>query len=230
MTHFFELLNVAPMKPKSLSRTRRLVVSVRTMLSLIVLPPLVLTAAANDEATRDIAGQIYGAIRSENVERVKSGIAADTNAVNGVAEKSFTMLHFAAEHSSSNGIEILKLLLTNGAKVDAKNIIGQTPLFSAVISDNPEGAKILIAHGAKINVRQDGGWTPLHLAALNGYSDVARVLIKNGATIKAKNSDKKTPLELALKQYESYRSERNAVFIKRYQEMITILREADTNK
>src|ERR1035438_4029295 len=84
---------------------------------------------------------ICEAVRYERVERVQAYLAANTNAANFVGEKQFTPLHFAAEHSSSNGIQILKMLLAHGAKVDTRNHIRQTPLFGAVIFDNPEGTK-----------------------------------------------------------------------------------------
>src|SRR6266478_2001128 len=128
------------------------------MKPIVIILSVVLVSFNNKRAT-DIVGDIYDAIRREDVGRVKSTLAADTNAVNFVGEKAFTLLHFAAQHGSSNGTEILKLLLANGADIEAKNHIGQTPLSGAAIYDNPGGAKILIAHGAKVNVRQASGGT-----------------------------------------------------------------------
>ena len=124
---------------------------------------------------------LYNAIRSENVKRVEIILARNTNVVDSVWEKNFTPLHFAARHSSSNGLEILKLLLSNGAKVEVKNHIGQTPLFSAVIYNNPEGIKILTEHDAKVNVRQGDGRTPLQWAVNNSNKDVADLLRQHGA-------------------------------------------------
>jgi hypothetical protein len=174
---------------------------------------------------KDVSGEIIGAVRYEEVEKVKADLAADTNAANFVLEKRYTLLHFAAEHGSSNGLQILKLVLANGAKVDARNHIGQTPLYSAVIYNNPEGARILIEHGAQVNVRQDGGGTPLHAAAINGYCDVARVLIKNNSAINAKNSDGQTPLGLALDGQRRSKVDGDPPVIKRYDEMVTFLRQ-----
>jgi ankyrin repeat protein len=189
-----------------------------------------LTLCSSFVYARDTVGEIYDAIQHEDVEMVKTALAADTNAVNYVGEKKYTLLHFAAEHSSSNGTKILKLLLASGAKVEAKNHIGQTPLFGAVIYNNPEGTKILIEHGAKVNARQDDGRTPLHCAALNGYCDVARVLIASDAAISAKSSDGKTPLALALEEQEQSRKGGDTVLVKRYQDVITLLRESEKKK
>ena len=199
------------------------------MKPIVIILSVLILYSSSVRAT-DSVGDIYDAIRREDVGGVKSTLAADTNAVNFVGEKAFTLLHFAAQHGSSNGTEILKFLLANGANIEAKNHIGQTPLFGAVIYDNLEGTKILIAHGAKVNVRQASGGTPLHAAAINSYCEVARALIRNGAAIKAKDSEGKTPLRLALEQQERYRAEGDAISSKRYQEMITLLREGEAKK
>src|SRR5262245_41241941 len=100
---------------------------------------------------------ICEAVRYERVERVQAYLAANTNGANFVGEKQCTPLYFAAEHSSSNGIRILEMLLAKGAKVDARNHIHQTPLLWAVIQNNVAGTKVLLAHGAEVNARQDGG-------------------------------------------------------------------------
>jgi ankyrin repeat protein len=192
--------------------------------------PLVILLCALTVSSLPVRADLYDAVRYENVERVSTYLAADTNAANSVAEKQCTMLHFAAGHSSSNGIRILKMLLAKGAKVDAKNHIRQTPLFWAVISDNVEGTKILLEHGANVNARQDGGGTPLHSAALNGYCEVARVLIQNHADVKAKNDEGRTPLAMAKQGLESWRKERDDVQIKRYQDTVSLLRKSGTDK
>jgi hypothetical protein len=173
---------------------------------------------------------ICEAVRYERVDRVQAYLAGDTNAANSVAEKQFTALHFAAEHSSSNGIQILKMLLAHGAKVDARNHIRQTPLFSAAVYDSAPAAKVLLAHGAKVNAQQDGGRTPLHWAALNGYCKVARVLIEHRADIKARNSQGETPLALATQQLDSSRKARDPALIKRYQEMVSLLRTSGASR
>jgi ankyrin repeat protein len=171
----------------------------------------------------DKVGEIYDAIKNEDVEKVKINLAADTNAANSMLEKRFTLLHFAAEHRSSNGTEILKLLLDKGAKIEARNLIGQTPLFCAAAYDNPEGARILIAEGAKVNARQNDGRTPLHWAAVNGYCDVAKVLITNKANKKARDSNGNTPLDSALEGRSEAKG--NPHLTRQYNDMIALLQE-----
>jgi len=177
-----------------------------------------------------VRADICEAARHERVDRVQAYLAADTNAANFVGEKQFTPLHFAAEHNSSNGIQILKILLAHGAKVDARNHIRQTPLFSAAIYNSAPAAKILLAHGAEVNARQDGGRTPLHWAAINGYCDVARVLIENHADIEAQASNGETPISLAEWAMKDSKKQKDPALIKRYEEMISLLRKSGANR
>lgn len=187
-----------------------------TILSMLIL------CSSLAQAT-DKVGEIYQAIKNEDVEQVKINLTVDTNSVYAVLEKRFTLLHFAAEHGSPRGIEILELLLNDGAKVEAKNHIGQTPLFCAVGYDNPEGVKILIAKGAKINMRQNDGRTPLHWAAANGYCDVAKILIANKANKNARDANGNTPLDFALGGRSEAKGDMK--LIKQYDEMIALLHE-----
>lgn len=195
----------------------------RTRMKLIIniLIFFALTLGPSFVRASDNFAQIWDAVRQENVENVKTALAEDTNAVNEAAEKKFTLLFFASEHSSSNGIEILKMLLAGGAKVEARNILDQTPLFYAVASKNFEGAKILIAYGAKVNRQQDDGRTVLHWAATNGDSKMAELLISSGATINAQDYSGKTPLDFAL---EEKGRTKDPNLIKQYDETIAVLR------
>ncbi len=201
---------------------------------LILLATLSLTAVAGvstNNSTGDVAIQLHAAVRSKDAKRVQANLALDDKAVNyPAAEKGWSALHFAAEYGSSNGLEVLKLLLTHGAKIEAKNIIGQTPLFSAVIHNNPEGLKILIEHGANVNAQQAGGQTPLHVAALNGYYDVAQILIQSKSLIKAKDSNGETPLQFAITGLARARKDGDVNAVQRYQAMVSLLRDSDNRQ
>jgi ankyrin repeat protein len=197
----------------------KLIVIILIFLALILGPSLVRASNRVEE--------IYDAIQHENVGKARINLAADSNAVNYVGEKKYTFLHFAAEHGSPQGIAILKLLLADGAKVDARNHNGVTPLFCAAGSNNSEGAKILIAHGAKVNMRANNGKTALHCAAVNGYWEMTAVLIANGAAINAKDTDGKTPLDFALEEKERTKDPN---LIKQYDETIAVLRQSQVMK
>jgi hypothetical protein len=91
-------------------------------------------------------------------------------------------------------VEQVKLLLSKGADVNAKDRRGLTPLHLACFSHRGRAvAELLIAQGANINAKPDGR-TPLHVAAWSGNVPVAELLIAKGADIDAKANNGWTPL------------------------------------
>ncbi|KAM3924789.1 uncharacterized protein RB166_008143 [Leptodactylus fuscus] len=66
-------------------------------------------------------------------------------------------LHFAALHTEN--YEILKLLLSCNAEVNALNKDFITPLYNAIISSNFHGAKLLIDYGANLDYQDKSGLT-----------------------------------------------------------------------
>ena len=81
--------------------------------------------------------------------------------VNAKKSSNDTALHAAGSSINSNK-GIYKVLLANGAKIEARNENGRTPIFG---SDLVEDIQYLISRGAKINVQDNQGMTPLHNAA-----------------------------------------------------------------
>ena len=104
---------------------------------------------------------------------------------------------------SSAFFDTVKLLLENGAQVEAKSIDGYTPLIYAANSecDSDEDVKkvvsFLLDKGNKVNARTDDGTTALHSACDNGHLETARLLLNHGAVLEAKDSNNDTPLHLA---------------------------------
>ena len=83
-----------------------------------------------------------------------------------------------------------KLLIDNGADVNARNNKGETPLF---YSNHPEFAKLLIKYGADVNARNNDSETPLFYVKKLAF---AKLFIDNGADVNARNNDGNTPLHL----------------------------------
>ena len=85
-----------------------------------------------------------------------------------------------------------------GAEVNARTVIGWTPLmWAAVFNQNPKVISLLIAAGAEVNARNKSGFTPLMFAAGNPNSEVISVLLAAGANINARNKSGFTPLIFA---------------------------------
>ena len=91
--------------------------------------------------------------------------------------------------------QIAKVLLKAGARVDARGKYGETPLNFGL--KTVEVTKVLLKAGAKVDARDGDGFTSLHWAAFFASADVVEVLLKAGANPKAKNIYGQTPFALA---------------------------------
>ncbi|WKT54227.1 hypothetical protein QSH57_004811 [Fusarium oxysporum f. sp. vasinfectum] len=95
---------------------------------------------------------------------------------------------------------IVKLLLENGAEIEAKDSeYGQTSLAWAARNEQEAVVKLLLENGAKIEAKNNMfGETALSWAARNGQEAVVKLLLENGAEIEAKdNQFGQTPLSWA---------------------------------
>lgn len=97
--------------------------------------------------------------------------------------------------------EVLGLLLEAGAKVNAPNNYGITPLMRAIQRQSLYGIDIvnfLLDKGADINAQTPTGETALTVASGNGYKDVVKLLINRGANVNIKGGRSNvTPIKVA---------------------------------
>lgn len=93
-----------------------------------------------------------------------------------------------------------KLLLLNGADVNACNNFGQTPLHCASEKLNDEIVKVLLRYRADTDVRDTNGNTALHLVIkkpINSFAEsdeIVRLLLEDGANVHVKDGDGQTAL------------------------------------
>lgn len=100
-------------------------------------------------------------------------------------------------HASDTGrIDLVRPLLDAGARLDATDSIGWTPLMAAVANHSAELVGFLLKHGANANhvARED---TPLTLAASEGELALLTLLLNHGADPRLRRPDGWTPLMLA---------------------------------
>lgn len=91
--------------------------------------------------------------------------------------------------------EMVKLLLENGANVNAMDSWEDTPLTyaisgNAISGKNLEIIGLLIKKGADVNVRGEYDRTPLMEAAATGDLEAIKYLLDNGADINARDNNK----------------------------------------
>ena len=107
--------------------------------------------------------------------------------------RGWTPLHTAIGH-----IEIIRLLLQNGAEVNVKSNDGYTPLHYAAIRGHVEILHLLVENGADIEAQDSIGWRALHYAANYGHLPFMQELISRyHVDINARRNDGRTALWLA---------------------------------
>uniref|UniRef100_UPI00387FB281 Transcription factor ETV6,DARPin n=1 Tax=synthetic construct TaxID=32630 RepID=UPI00387FB281 len=93
----------------------------------------------------------------------------------------------------------VRILMANGADVNATDNDGYTPLHLAASNGHLEIVEVLLKNGADVNASDLTGITPLHAAAATGHLEIVEVLLKHGADVNAYDNDGHTPLHLAAK-------------------------------
>ena len=102
-------------------------------------------------------------------------------------------LHWAAQNHDAHAVEIL---ISQGARLDARDYSKDTPLHKAGRSGPPETIYTLVRHGAGVEDQSNLG-RPLHYAAgFNGY-DTVSALINSGANVNSRDVNDETPLHWA---------------------------------
>ncbi|RHZ72235.1 hypothetical protein CDV55_108814 [Aspergillus turcosus] len=127
-------------------------------------------------------------------------LGADVNAVD---ERGHSVLHLAVTPESYNEIEtstrIAKLLLENGAMIEARSLSGKTPLHKAVLDSNIQALELLLDYGADIMARDNQGMTALHYAVRwPDFYETIVLLVERGSDVDATNNDGFSVRELAL--------------------------------
>ncbi len=98
----------------------------------------------------------------------------------------------------SGHLEVAKLLVENGASVNAKtNLKSEILLMNSAWKGQLEIVKFLIENDANINAQGTWGGTALMSAARSGHLEVVVFLLENGASVGVRNEDGWTELMYA---------------------------------
>jgi ankyrin repeat protein len=93
--------------------------------------------------------------------------------------------------------KITKLLLAQGAKVEAIDEEFRTSLSHASEQGHEAVVRRLLDHGANVDAEDGSGRTPLSHASEDGHEAVVRLLLDHGANVHAKGIWGRTPLSYA---------------------------------
>jgi ankyrin repeat protein len=148
-----------------------------------------LSAAAYAQSNAD---ELIQVIRNNDLASLKARLAKGAQ-VNTRDQRGSTLVIHAAAIGSP---EAVKLLLENGADVNAKNDLEATALILG--AGNAEKARMLVEKGADVNAHSKLGRTPLMIAAgCDGCSATVKLLLDKGADPKAADKQGDTALSEA---------------------------------
>ncbi len=90
----------------------------------------------------------------------------------------------------SGRVDLVKLLLAHGARLNETNNVGDTALIQAARWPHADVLAFLVEQGQSVNAANRYGYTALMYAATNGCEDNIRLLLAKGADIHAKTKNR----------------------------------------
>lgn len=137
------------------------------------------------------------------MDTVQDLLTTDPSLLGATDKDKYTPLHRA---SYENHIDVVKLLLQNGADVGAQTEMGWQPLHSCCPWNNKECAALLIQNGADVNAKSEGGQTPLHIAAghSGSLSTVQLLLLHPYIKTDLHNNNGETACDIAKRSSKYY--------------------------
>jgi ankyrin repeat protein len=94
-------------------------------------------------------------------------------------------------------VEVVRVLLENGADVERTENFQQTALHFAASEGEIDICRLLLDFGAKVDSLNSWNASPLHEAALLGHLSVVKLLVERGADVSRKNVHGETPSDRA---------------------------------
>ncbi len=142
--------------------------------------------------------------RSEKIMKFKQGYKVIQSLIKHGADihaqikdgpyKGETPLHWAMNKGLTS---VVRLLINQGAKLNAPNHYGMRPLFWALNAGYYKLAKRMIQKGANVRIRNKYRQTLLHLAVACRQTKIVKLLIQKGAKINVRDKSGKSPVDYA---------------------------------
>ena len=138
--------------------------------------------------------EIIDAVKSNDLNTVKSIIEEDKNQVNTHDNRNCYAIHYACNIDS---VDIVRYLVENGANINVQDVDGDIPISWALARGHKDIAKLLIEKGADLNISNNNGYTLLHWAAFSSDGEIAQLFIDKGVNLNTVDFEHKTALHHA---------------------------------
>ena len=138
--------------------------------------------------------RLTSAIKGSDAKLVRFYLEQEPDLVYELNYHEETLLHHAAKSGDPTTITEL---LTCGAKADAPDEFGWTPMHEACKSKNEAAVALFIQSGINLNLRTSKQETPLHIATRHNACSIMARLLEAGASVDAANQNGNTSLHLA---------------------------------
>ncbi len=155
---------------------------------------LAIENSANANETYENMSGLFFAIKNNQKSIVELLLSFDIN-INKKFAHGITALSFAVLGDAN--IDIIKVLLNNGADINTQVFNGFTPLISASDGNNIEIVKLLLEYGADINKQTGSKGTALILAAVKNNVEIVKILLEHGADVNIVEITGATALDIA---------------------------------
>jgi ankyrin repeat protein len=131
----------------------------------------------------------------EEVKRlIKKGVDINCRNENDLCP---TLLFLPSLSRRGDATKMVSYLISCGLDVNAKNILGETPLTFACKQEHFEVVELLLKNGADVNASHNHGNTALHYASISGDWHTIETLIEYGADVNAVNNEGCTAMHFA---------------------------------
>ena len=126
--------------------------------------------------------RLLAAVKAADVRAVQNLLEADPEQASAVEVDGTSALHWAVHNDD---VEVVGLLVSAGADVNAANRYGVGPLQAACTSGNPQIVGLLVDAGADANAALPAGETVVMTCARTGSVAALERLIRGGADVNA---------------------------------------------
>lgn len=128
----------------------------------------------------NLEDMLMDAAKHNHFAYVKDFLSANTSTNIQDEDLQNSPLHWAVDNTNS---EMVKLLLDAQADVNAKNILGDTPLMFAAknqynLKEGNQIIKMLVQYEADVDLKNTKGYTAVMYAIKYNHSDIAELLLK----------------------------------------------------